>query len=151
MAATTYSMKELEKNTGVQARTLRHWIRQKLLPRPLGTGRAARYLESHLRRAKAIAAMRAQGRSLRTIRARLSQLSEEQLLALVPTPRRALTAEGVPQPPPAPSYPAVSWELVTLADGLVLMVNPGAGPLVRRIADEIYRHYSAPPQRQGQV
>ena len=90
-----------------------------------------------------------QGRSLRTIRARLGELSEEQLLAMVPPPQRALTAEGIPQPPPAPSYPAVSWELVALADGLVLMVNPAVGPLVRRVADEIYRHYSAAPPRQG--
>ena len=51
-----------------------------------------------------------------------------------------MTAGVVPSPPPpAPSYP--SWELVTLVDGLVLMVNTTKGPLVRRIADDIHRHY----------
>jgi hypothetical protein len=32
------------------------------------------------------------------------------------------------------------WEVVHLMDGLVLMVNP-TKPVVRRIADEIYRYY----------
>jgi hypothetical protein len=50
-------------------------------------------------------------------------------------------ADGVPAPPPAPMYPSVAWQVVTLMDGLVLMVNPNKGALLERIADEIYRLY----------
>ena len=34
------------------------------------------------------------------------------------------------------------WELVGLAEGLFLMLDPRKGPALRRIADEIYKHYS---------
>ena len=32
-------------------------------------------------------------------------------------------------------YPSVAWQVVTLMDGLVLMVNPNKGALLERIAD----------------
>lgn len=51
------------------------------------------------------------------------------------------------EPPAAPSYPAVMWEVVALMDGLVLMVNSNKAPGGRRVADDIYRHYSVPPAR----
>jgi hypothetical protein len=36
------------------------------------------------------------------------------------------------------------WEVVELMDGLLLMVNPSKGAVLRRIADDIYRHYGTP-------
>jgi len=145
MRTPAHSMKELETLVGVQARTLRHWIRKRLLPKPLGRGRGARYTEEHLHRACAIRDLRAQRASLRTIHARLSQMSAEQLAAARPQPSTSLP-ETAREPPPAPSYPFQTWEVVTLIDGLVLLVNPGGRPVLRRLADEIYRHYGGSPR-----
>ena len=144
MANETFTIRGLEAESGVQARTLRHWIRQKLLPKPLGRGRAARYDSRHLLRARAVQHLRTFDQSLSAIRGRIGSLSEQELLALVPPRPRPTTAEGLPTPPPAPTYPAVTWEVIALMDGLVLMVHSGKGPALRRIADEIYRYYGAP-------
>jgi hypothetical protein len=83
------------------------------------------------------------------IRARLGGLDAQALLALVPAAPRVVSADGVPAPPPAPSYPRTRWEVVTLLDGLVLMVNPERGPALQRIADDIFRHYGAPQNGAG--
>jgi DNA-binding transcriptional MerR regulator len=147
MASTTFYMRELAEQTGVLPRTLRHWIRKKLLPKPFGKGRAARYDAGHALRARVISQLRAQRRSLHAIRAMLEKSTDEQLQALLPPRRVAVTAEGIPIPPPPPSYPATAWEIVVLTDGLVLMVNTTKGPLLRRVAAEIYRHYSSPTDR----
>lgn len=114
----------------------------------LGRGRAARYTEQHVLRARVIGQLRSKRLPLRDIRAQLGRLTDEQMVAMLPRPRAAhLTPEGLPQPPPAPSYPSVTWEVVALMEGLVLMVNSSKAPGVRRVADDIYRHYSVPPAR----
>lgn len=142
MAAKHYSMRELHEMAGVQGRTVRHWIRQKLIPKPLGKGRGARYTEQHVLLARVIQQLRTQRLSLRAIRARLAQLTPEQMTAMLPKPRDTrITAEGLPAPPPPPSYPSTSWEVVQLMDGLVLLVNSSKAPGLRRIANEIYRYY----------
>ncbi len=142
MAAKHHSMRELQDMAGVQARTVRHWIRQKLIPKPLGRGRGARYTEQHVLLARVVQQLRAQRLSLRAIRTRLAQLTPEQMAAMLPKPRDArIAADGMPAPPPAPSYPSTSWEVVALMDGLVLLVNSSKAPGLRRIANEIYRYY----------
>jgi DNA-binding transcriptional MerR regulator len=133
-----FTIQELTAKTGVPARTLRHWIREKLVPKPNGRGRGARYDERHLIRTRVVQHLRAT-MSLRAIRSQIAAVSDEELAKLVP-PVRAMTPEGLPAPPPAPTYPSTLWEVVHLMDGLVLMVNP-TKPVVRRIADEIYRYY----------
>ncbi len=144
MPGPIYAIHEFQDAIGVSVRTLRHWIRRKLLPKPLGRGRAARYTESHLTRARVIRHLRTKGQSLETIRARIAPLTEEQLRALLPAAPRVLSPDGIPIPP-APTYPSVSWEIVTLMDGLLLLVNPEKGAVLRRVADEIYRHYGLAP------
>ncbi|HEX3777516.1 MAG TPA: MerR family transcriptional regulator [Polyangiaceae bacterium] len=134
-------MRELERAVGVQARTLRHWIRLKLLPKPLGRGRGARYMTTHVARANAIRRLRSERLSTPAIRARLTQLTEEQMAAM--RPPVAPDTEAPREPPPEPSYPFISWESITLIDGLVLLVSRSRGAAVRRIADEIYRYYGA--------
>lgn len=70
------------------------------------------------------------------------------MVAMLPRPRGPqLTPEGLPEPPPAPSYPATTWEVVALMEGLVLMINSSKAPGLRRVADDIYRHYAVPPAR----
>lgn len=149
MATGTFTIEVLQAETGVTLRTLRHWIRRKLLPKPIGRGRAARYDSRHLVRAHVIQDLRGKRLGLNAIHRRIASLSEEQLLAMLPPRPRALTPEGVPAPPPPPTYPSVTWEMIALMDGLTLMVNPSKGPALRRIADEIYRYYGAPPVRPG--
>jgi DNA-binding transcriptional MerR regulator len=147
MAANLYSMQQLEAATGVTMRTLRQWIRLRLLPKPVGRGRGARYDQRHLVRAQVVLALRTKREPLRQIRQRIAELSEEQLGALVPAKPRATDATGVPIAPPEPSYPSNKWEVVYLMDGLTLMVSGDRGPLPRRVADEIYRHYAMPSMR----
>jgi DNA-binding transcriptional MerR regulator len=144
----TYGMRELQGLAGVQPRTLRHWVKKRVLAKPLGRGRGARYTEAHVLRAKVIRELRTRGLSLSAIRTKLDALNEEQLSALLPQARpNALTGEGMPSPPPAPAYPFVSWEVVALMDGLVLLVNASKGPGLRRVVDDIYRHYAGPVSR----
>ena len=137
-----YTIEELERLSGVRLRTLRHWAHEKLLPRPLGYGRAARYTDAHLLRAKVVRGLREQRVPLRTVRFRLSGKSDDELRALLPPEPPPTAPDGVPLPPPPPIYPATQWELVTLMDGLLLLVNAERGPLPRRIAAEIHRHYA---------
>lgn len=68
MAGRTYTILELQGIVSIQARTLRHWIRRKLLPKPLGRGRSARYIEAHLLRAQAVLHFRSQRAGLEVIR-----------------------------------------------------------------------------------
>jgi DNA-binding transcriptional MerR regulator len=150
MAAKHYSMRELQDMAGVQGRTVRHWVRHKLIPKPLGRGRGARYTEQHVLLARVVQQLRTQRLSLRAIRARLAQLTPEQMKAMLPRPRDVrLTPEGMPAPPPTPSYPSTSWEIVPLMDGLVLMVNSSKAPALRRVANEIYRYYGGLPTPLG--
>jgi hypothetical protein len=82
--------------------------------------------------------------TLRAVRARLEGLTDDQLRALAP-PQKPVTPEGVPLPPPKIDYPSVPWEVVDLMPGLVLLVNAAQGELVKRVASEIYHHYSVAP------
>jgi DNA-binding transcriptional MerR regulator len=156
--AVTYSIQALQAQSGVSARTLRHWVREKVLPKPFGRGRGARYDDRHVLRARVIHRLRATRLSLPAIRARIDKLSEPELLALVapepsatttiavpaPVPAQQSPAEAAPSPPPAPTYPSSAWEVVELMDGLLLMVAGSKGPALRRIADDIYRYYGSP-------
>jgi len=149
MTNDSYTIEALEAATGVHGRTLRSWIRRNLLPKPNGKGTASRYDARHLVRARVIKRLRGQRQSLNAIRAQIKALSEPELLALLPREPRAVSADGVPVPPPAPTYPSVMWEVVTLMDGMMLLVNSQGGPALRRIADEIYRYYGGTAERVG--
>jgi DNA-binding transcriptional MerR regulator len=141
MSTVDLGIHELEAATGVPMRTLRHWVKKGVLPRPRGLGRVARYTESHLIRAQAIKHFRASKVSIREIRKRIGELSDEEVKAMVPPPTRA-SADGVPVGPPPTTYPFVMWELIGLTEGLFIMLDPRKGPALRRIVDEIYKHYS---------
>ena len=142
MTTADLGIHDLEKATGVPMRTLRHWVKQGVLPRPRGRGRVAKYTVTHLVRAQAIKHFRASKLSLREIDRRIGKLTDDEVKALLPPPARPISQDGVPAPPPPTTYPFAMWELVGLADGLFLMLDPRKGPALRRIADEIYKHYS---------
>jgi len=143
---TTFTLPQLEQLTGVQARTLRHWIRKRLMPKPLGPGRGARYTQDHVLRAGAIRHLRSERASLNAIRNTLNQLSDEQIAEMQPR-ANAPVPDAVPEPPPEPSYPFQNWEVVTLMDGLVLLVSSSKGPALRRLANEIHRYYGGSATR----
>jgi DNA-binding transcriptional MerR regulator len=144
MSTVDLGIHELEAATGVPMRTLRHWVKKGVLPGPRGRGRVARYTESHLIRAQAIKHLRASKVSIREIRQRICALSDEEVKALVPPTTRAtaVVADGMPAVPPPTTYPFAMWELIGLAEGLFIMLDPRKGPALRRIVDEIYKHYS---------
>ena len=54
----TYSMSDLVQLTGLDARTIRYYISQGLLPKPLKRGRGADYSGIHLDRLKLIAVLK---------------------------------------------------------------------------------------------
>lgn len=144
MAIGTFTMQTLQQQSGVSVRTLRHWIRNKLVPKPIGRGRGARYDDRHLIRARVVHNLRTSGMSLSAVRSRIASLSDDQLAQMLPPEPRPMTPEGVPVAPPSPTYPSETWEVVPLLDGLILMLNPNRGAVLRRIADEIYRYYAGP-------
>jgi hypothetical protein len=76
MSTADLGIHEFEAATGVPMRTLRHWVKKGVLPRPCGRGRVARYTESHLIRAQAIKHLRASKVSLREIRQRIGVLND---------------------------------------------------------------------------
>lgn len=144
----TMSMTELAAAAGLSARALRSWVGRGIVERADGRGRAARYDARHLVQVRAAVRLRNQGMALQDVRWRLRAASEEELErlgappALKPIPAPAAAPVLVPpSEPPAPSYPAQACEVVRLMDGLTLLVDPHKGPLVRHIADAIYRHY----------
>ena len=145
MAGEKYTVQQLRAAAGVSARTLRHWTKLKLLPKPLGRGRAARYEESHLLRARVIHQLRSAGVSLPHIKGRLAGLSEPEVRALLAPEASEAYPGGAPLSPPEPSYPFTSWEVVQLATGIVLLVDSQRGPSVRRLANEIYKYFGAAP------
>jgi DNA-binding transcriptional MerR regulator len=144
----TMSMRELAAAAGLSPRALRSWVGRGIVARADGRGRAARYDERHLVQARAAVRLRSQGMTLQDVRWRLRAATEAELERLgAPLPPKPVPAPAAapalvpPSEPPAPSYPALACEVVRLMDGLTLLVEPHKGPLVRHIADAIYRHY----------
>jgi DNA-binding transcriptional MerR regulator len=138
----TFTLKSLEEQSGVPARRLRNWIRLKLLPRPLGRGRSACYDAEHLLRARVVEHLRDAKLALPVIRRRMASMSAAELRALVPVVVKGKEQTVVPTLPVPVAYPATMVESVRLMEGLTLLVDP-AVPGLRRLADEIYRHYGA--------
>jgi DNA-binding transcriptional MerR regulator len=144
MVTETITIQQLAQQAQVLPRTLRSWIRQGLLAKPSGRGRAARYDGRHLLRAKVIRHLR-QELSLRDTRKRMQGLTDAQLRALLPVSSQALPAEEAPAP--AVALPSLPCEIIHLMDGITLIIEPERGPGVRRIAEQIYQHYAMLPQR----
>lgn len=145
MPVTTYEMSELEKVSGMSPRTIRKYIRMSLLPRGRGKGPATVYDERHMRRLKAICALRAQGVKLSAIKTRLHATSDDELNALLGVESVPKAPAREPDAPVTPTYPSRACEIVELMDGLTLTVDPNKGQVVQRIAAAIYRHYAIRP------
>lgn len=82
MIATEPSLSDLAAASGIEARTIRSWVAQGLLPAPLNRGPAARYQADTLERVLAIRAMRdVLGMPLAEIRKELLVASPDQIRA----------------------------------------------------------------------
>lgn len=64
---------QLARRSGIPTRRIRYYVSERLLPPPIGRGRAAYYTERHLSRLQQIAAMREVNLSLEEIRRRLGE------------------------------------------------------------------------------
>lgn len=51
-------------------------------------------------------------------------------------------ADSTARAPSAATYPSARWEHIVLLPGLELRVKSDGGPLLRRVAQEIYDHYA---------
>ncbi len=84
-----YSMVDLERETGVPARTIRYYISEGLLPPAHGRGPGATYDLGHLLRLKMIQRLKAEHLPLDEIKRRLGDLADEdieQMLAIQTRP-----------------------------------------------------------------
>lgn len=90
-------MQDLIEQSGLAARTIRHYVERGLIPRPRGLGPAAEYDEEHLARAVAIARMRARGMSVDAIAEHVDGWTTARFK------RYVRDTDPAPEPPPAPA------------------------------------------------
>jgi DNA-binding transcriptional MerR regulator len=78
-----YTMADLERETGLSARTIRYYITEGLLPAARGRGVGATYGPAHLLRLKAINLLKGEHLPLDEIRRRLDELRDSELAAML--------------------------------------------------------------------
>lgn len=106
-----FSIDELAKLTGVTARTVRYYIAEGLVDRPVGERRGAHYLRRHVEQLLLIRRWTDAGLSLERVRELMAGAPED------PAPRSA-----------APGSVEV-WSRVTVAHGLEVHIEPGRADL----------------------
>lgn len=110
---------------GVTPRTVRYYIAEGLVDRPIGEKRGAHYVRRHLEQLLLIRRWTDAGLSLERVRELLSGAPED------PAPRRA-----------APGSIEV-WSRLTVADGLEIHVEPGRADLTPDQMRSLVRGISA--------
>jgi DNA-binding transcriptional MerR regulator len=120
-----FSIDELSMLAGVTPRTVRYYIAEGLVDRPIGEKRGAHYVRRHLEQLLLIRRWTDAGLSLERVRELLSGAPED------PAPRRA-----------APGSIEV-WSRVTVADGLEIHVEPGRAALTPDQMRSLVRGISA--------
>ena len=124
----TFSLDELCGLTNTPKRTVRFYIQQQLVPRPIGEKRAAHYTTTHLEQLLTIRKWQEAGLSLERIGQILKTPDSEDL----PPPRRET---GVPE----------VWSHMVISDGLELHVNASQARLspeaLRRMLQEVMQSY----------
>jgi DNA-binding transcriptional MerR regulator len=122
-----YSIDELAALAELPRRTLRYYVQQGLLDRPIGEKRAAYYTPRHLDQLLTIRKWQQAGLSLERIRDILGG-EEGQLL-----------------PPPRPRGPGTVevWSHLVIADGLELTLEPGRAGLSPEQVRQLFRGITA--------
>ena len=110
---TRHSLEDLARLTDLSVRTIRYYIQEGLVGRPLGEKRTAYYTSRHLEQLLTIRKWQAAGLSLERIRELLTE-PESGIL-----------------PPPRPRGPGTVevWSHVVIADGLEITIEPGRAGL----------------------
>jgi DNA-binding transcriptional MerR regulator len=150
MSAPTYPPAEIARLTGFTTRTLRYYVELGLIPGPKSHGPGVRYTREHLVRLLAIKHLRdTEKLRLDAVKRRLAKLSLAEMEALT-SPAPAAPEPAPPPPdPPAPAALAAlpiayaRWDYIELIPGLELRVRSDAGPVLRRLAQEIHAQYGA--------
>jgi DNA-binding transcriptional MerR regulator len=123
-----YTMADLERETGINPRTIRFYITQGLIPPAKGRGVGATYSPAHLLRLKAIAALKETHAPLNEIKQRLEGMREEDLAAM-------LQVQTAP--------PEDRWRRVQLHPDLELHIRERSGRdrsyALERVADTIIK------------
>ena len=110
---TRHSLEDLARLTELPVRTIRYYIQQGLVGRPVGEKRTAYYTARHLEQLLTIRKWQSAGLSLERIRELLSE--PDQGILPPPRPRGAGTVEV--------------WSHVVIADGLEITLEPGRAGL----------------------
>lgn len=124
-----FSIDELSSLAGLTPRTVRYYISEGLLERPLGEKRGAYYVQAHLERLLQIRRWSEASLSLDRIRELLAGAAED------PPPRRV------------PAGTVEVWSRVTLADGLELQIEPGRSGLTPEQLRALVREVTAAYRR----
>jgi DNA-binding transcriptional MerR regulator len=120
-----YTIHEIASLAGLSTRTVRYYIAEALVDRPLGTKRGAWYVQRHLEQLLLIRRWTDAGLSLDRV--------------------RELQAGAPEDAPPRPARPGTVevWSRITLADGLELQVEPGRAGLSPEQLRELLREVTA--------
>ena len=124
-APDSFGIDELSTLAGVTPRTVRYYIAEGLLERPVGEKRGARYVRRHLEQLLLIRRWTEAGLSLERVRELIAGAPED------PAPRRAAPGSGE------------VWSRMTLADGLELQVEPGRAGLTPEQVRNLVRGVAA--------
>ncbi|HEX2572079.1 MAG TPA: MerR family transcriptional regulator [Polyangia bacterium] len=123
------TMQELHAKTGIGKHTIYGWIRAGLLPRPTSSGRGVRYDDAFVERVQTIAQLRGEGLHFGGIRHHLED---------------ATSRSDAPAPSASPAAPpSERWERIMLLPGLELCYRTDGGPVLRRLAGEIWKQFGA--------
>ena len=124
-------MEQLNAQTGVGRAAIYGWIREGLLPHPRH-GRGARYNAAFVARVERIRDLRKQNRLHSAIR---------RALATEPPPPAPASA-APSQQPAVPDITPEKWERLTLLPGLEVSYRADGGPVLKRLAEEIWRQFA---------
>lgn len=120
-----YSIDELSVLAGLTPRTVRYYIAEGLVDRPLGEKRGAHYVRRHLEQLLLVRRWTDAGLSLERVRELRSGSPED------PAPRRAAAGS------------IEVWSRVTVADGLEIHVEPGRAQLTAEQVRQFVRGIAA--------
>ncbi len=117
-----YSIADLERETETSARTIRYYVSEGILPPAYGRGPSATYDLGHLLRLQMIGRLKRDGLSLGDIRARLEQMTDDEIAGLLRIQTRP---------------PEDRWRRVVLHPNLELHVREPGGDADYRLEEAV--------------
>ncbi|HEX2570139.1 MAG TPA: MerR family transcriptional regulator [Polyangia bacterium] len=137
-------MEDVTARTGTSKRRIYGWIRAGLLPAPASSGRGVRYDEAYVERIMTIARLRYEGLSVAEVRRRLENPPARQEEPAPPIPMPEAAPAGATPAAAPDGLPSERWERIVLLPGLEVSYRTDGGPVLHRLAAEIWRQFGAP-------